>query len=194
MLNEDQLRELYTTKQKSATEIAGLLGCSPNKVNYWLTRYTIPKRTISDAIYARNHPDGDPFVVQPIDSLEKATLYGMGIGLYWGEGTKANKYSVRLGNSDPALLQVFIKFLTDLFGVKVSDMKFGLQIFSDLNTDEVLDYWIRELSVQKSQFFKVHITPSGSLGKYRVKSQHGVVTVYYHNKRLRDILVGALPK
>lgn len=194
MLNKVELQKLYTVELLSAAQVASKLGYSVSKVNYWLTQYAIPKRSISDAIYAKNHPDGDPFVVSEIDSTEKATLYGLGIGLYWGEGTKANKHSVRLGNSDPALLRIFIRFLVELYGVNKKDMRFGLQIFNDLDTEEVLNYWINELDVEKTQFYKIHITPSGSLGTYRVKSTHGVVTVYYHNKRLRDILVGALPK
>ena len=73
-------------------------------------------------------------------------------------------------------------------------LRFGLQVFSDIDPGVSLTYWVAELDVDKSQFYKIHITPSGSLGTYRNKSNHGVVTLYYHNKRLRDILVNALPR
>jgi hypothetical protein len=117
----------------------------------------------------------------------------MGIGLYWGEGTKANKASIRLGNTDPKLLNTFIQFLVRFFNVKKSDMKFGLQIFTDIDTQEAMDFWTRTLKIQKSQFNKVIVTPSGSIGTYKKKSAYGVLTVMYHNSKLRNAVVRLLP-
>ncbi len=193
MLSSQILSELYLHQSLSSAEIAKRLGCSQNKVNYWLEKHAIKKRSISEAIYIKHNPDGDPFTIPQINTLEKAELYGLGIGLYWGEGTKANIHAVRLGNSDPNLIKMFMRFLIELFEVKKESLRFGLQIFSDHNPEDVLSYWVHQLAVSKSQFYKIHITPSGSLGTYRRKSTHGVVTVYYHNKRLRDIIVNALP-
>lgn len=106
-----------------------------------------------------------------------------------GEGNKANKYSVRLGNTDLNIIKTFILFLTQLCGVNIADLKFGLQLFSDTEPQQALDFWVQELGVKHSQFYKITVTISGSLGTYRVKNRHGVVTVYYNNKKLRDILV-----
>jgi len=159
-----------------------------------MAKYEIKRRSISDAIYQQHNPNGDPFLLQPIDTLEKAELYGLGIGLYWGEGNKANRYAVRLGNTDAELLNVFMQFLIELFGVKREDMRFQLQTFTDIDTETAFAYWTRALSVNRSQFYKVHVTISGSLGSYKKKSEYGVVTVYYHNKHLRDILVEMLPR
>lgn len=194
MLHKNELTELYIDKKMSSAQISLLLGCSTTKVNYWLNKHEIPKRSVSDAVYARHNPNGDPFSITLIDTIEKAQLYGLGIGLYWGEGTKANRHSIRLGNSDPSLLRMFMRFLTEIYGVSIEDMKFGLQIFSDIEPTEAIDYWVNELNVDESQFYKVHITKSGSLGTYRAKSKYGVVTLYYHNKKLRDIIVSALPR
>ena len=187
-----ELQSLYS-EGASMNDIALKYGCSINKVTYWMDKHQIKRRTISDAIYLKHNPDGDPFKLKPIATIKDAELFGLGIGLYWGEGTKANKYSVRLGNSDPKLIKAFMTFLTKIFGVRKEDMKFGLQLFSDTDPLEALDYWTKELKVEHSQFYKVTVTISGSLGTYRKKSQYGVVTAYYHNKKLRDLLVGMLP-
>ncbi len=194
MLNQKLLQELYIDEGLSVVAIAARLGCSANKIIYWMDKYEIKRRTISDAIYLKHNPNGDPFTRKPIKTKADAKLMGIGLGLYWGEGTKSSKYSVRLGNTDPALLNTFILFLTELFGVKKSDMKFGLQIFTDINPQEALAYWTRVLGVKPSQFYKIIVTISGSLGTYRKKSVYGVVTVHYHNKKLRDIVVDMLPK
>lgn len=186
------LTDLYIHQKLSVSQIALKLNCSQNRVDYWLKKYGIPKRTISDAIYTLKHPAGDPFVIVPIDTIEKAQLFGLGIGLYWGEGTKASKHAVRLGNSDPNLIKTFMRFLEILYEVPREDLKFGLQLFTDCNIEEGMKYWLTQLGVKRSQFYKVHVTISGSIGTYRKKSQHGVVTLYYHNSHLRDILVNHL--
>ncbi len=174
-------------------EIAGTFECSINRIVYWMNKYHVERRSISDAIYQKHNPLGDPFQIKSIKSIRDAKLFGMGLGLYWGEGNKANKHSVRLGNTDPELIKTFMNFLTKLFGVKLGDLRFGLQLFTDIDEHEAMNYWIKKLGVEPSQFYKITVTISGSLGTYRKKSRYGVITVYYHNKKLRDILIKLLP-
>ena len=72
-------------------------------------------------------------------------------------------------------------------------MYFGLQIFTDINSDIAMDFWIKKLKIKRSQFYKPIVTKSGSIGTYRKKSEFGVLTVMYHNKKLRNLLVSMLP-
>lgn len=188
------LENLYIQRHYSMQEIAMQHGCSLNKVVYWADKHGIKRRSISDAIYLRNNPNGDPFHIKKITTLEDAQLFGLGVGLYWGEGTKANNSSVRLGNTDPELLKAFMRFLTESCGVPKEKLKFGLQLFTDIDPEAALAYWMQQLEAKSSQFYKITVTISGSLGTYRKKSMYGVVTIYYHNKKLRDILVNFLPK
>ena len=116
----------------------------------------------------------------------------MSVGLYWGEGTKSNKVSVRLSNSDPRLIKKFITFLTRMYHIDTSRLHFGLQIFGDMDKGKVLRFWMRTLNVSRKQFYKIIITPHRGVGNYRKKTQHGVLTVYFNNRKLRDILCGAI--
>lgn len=193
MLNKEKLIDLYIKKGKSMKDIAELLGCSLHKVKYWMEGHNINIRSISEAVYLKNNPDGDPFKIQLPKNLEEAKLFGLGIGLFWGEGTKANKDSVRLGNTDPKLIKRFMDFLVKFFNIQKNDLKFGLQLFTDVSKKEALDFWRKELRINNSQFYKIILTKSRSTGTYRKKSKYGVLTVYYHNKKLRDILVNMLP-
>lgn len=188
--SEGSLKELYLNQKKSAHDIASLFGCSENKIHYWLKRYDITKRTISEAVYCKHNPNGDPFFIKTPTTREEAVLYGLGMGLYWGEGTKSNKTAIRLGNTDPMLIQTFINFLETFFGIKKSKLRFGLQIFSDMPAHKAKKFWQDLLGVPPSQFYKVIVTPSRSIGTYRQKTKHGVLTVYYNNKKLRDVLCG----
>ena len=189
---KQKLEKLYTEEKKSSAEIARLLHCSANKINYWLNKYTIPKRDISEAIYSKYHPHGDPFAVQYPQSIQEAILYGLGIGIYWGEGNKANKNTIRVGNSDPALIRVFIRFLIKFFGIKIQDLRFHLHLFTDVDIQEATRFWSKALGIQKRQFYKPMVSISGSMGTYRKKSAYGVLTVYYANVKLRNILIKKL--
>lgn len=173
-------------------DIAIQLGCSIHKVTYWMKKHNIPKRSISEAIYNKNHPHGDPFDFSVPTNPEKLLLYGIGMGLYWGEGTKSNKYSVRLGNTDPELIVTFVQFLTEICNIRKEKLRFGLQIFSDTTPETALNFWLKRLRVDSEQFYKITVTRSGSVGTYKNKSEYGVVTVYFNNKKLRDILVQQL--
>lgn len=189
----DKIRELYVNKKKSVSEIAEIFKCSENKINYWLSKRSIKKRSISDAIYIKHNPDGDPFYFSQPKNIKEAELFGKGLGLYWGEGTKASKTCVRLGNSDASLLNVFIDFLIKFFHIKKEDLRFHLHLFTDINLEDAYRYWIKKLKIKKEQFYKPYITKTGKLGTYRKKSKYGVVTVYYCNKKLRDLLIKNLP-
>jgi len=192
-ITAEHLIKLYSDDCKSSQEIASIINCSPNRINYWLEKYGIPKRTISDAIYIKHNPKGDPFKFIPPKSVEEVRLFGLGLGLYWGEGNKANKSTVRLGNSDPALLNKFIEFLIKFFGIKKKDFKFHLQIFSDIDVEVALKYWEEKLKIQRKQFYKPLVTKSGSLGTYKNKSKYGVLTIYYGNVKLKNKLMDLLP-
>lgn len=188
MLSRKQLIHLYLHERRSSAEVAQLLGCSTHKVDYWLAKYYIPKRTISDAIYAKHNPEGDPFRWREPKTVAEAELKGLGLGIYWGEGTRKNKTSLRLGNTDPRLLQTFLEFLEAICGMDRRRLRFSLQVFSDTDAGVARRFWCRQLSIVHSQFSKTSVTPSRGIGTYKSKSQYGVLMVYVHNRKLRDLV------
>jgi hypothetical protein len=66
--------------------ISNVLNSSIYKVIYWMQQHSIEKRSIAEAVYQHNNPNGDPFKIAPLNTMEKAELYGLGIGLYWRRG------------------------------------------------------------------------------------------------------------
>ena|SRR3989338_1746387 len=191
-ISKDILKRSYIVDRKSSAEIAKQFECSEHKINYWLAKYDIKKRNVSEAIYVKRNPNGDPFSIQEPKTIEEAKLFGLGIGLYWGEGTKRNKHTIRLGNTDPELIKKFIEFLITFFNIEQKKLRFGLQIFSDMDSQEALQFWRKKLGVSILQFQKVIVTETRGVGTYRHKTKHGVLTVYFNNKKLRDILCGML--
>lgn len=193
MFTKDTLRHLYLGKGLSVPVIAQRIGCSEHKVNYWLSKFDIPKRSISDALYKKWNPRGDPFFVQKPKTVEDGVLYGLGVGLYWGEGTKASKSSIKLSNTDPKLMRTFITFLQKFYQIDKKRLRFGLQVFGDMNNESTIRYWTRTLGISRGQLYpKVIVTPYRGVGNYRKKTKYGVLTVYFNNTKLRDILCNAI--
>lgn len=193
MISQQVLQAEYVDRGRSLQEIATSLTCSVHQVRHWMDTYGIKRRSISEAVYRKHNPSGDPFSFSPPKTLKDARLFGLGIGLYWGEGTKADRMSVRLGNTDPNLIDIFINFLVRFYQVKRQDFRFGLQIFHDQILDDSIAFWTERLAISQKQFYKPTVTISVGKGTYRKKTKYGVLTVYYHNKKLRDIIVKLLP-
>lgn len=194
MITVENLTKYYLDYKLSSSQIADKLKCSISGVNYWLAKYNIPKRSISDAVYFKCNPTGDPFSINRPLNIEEGILYGLGLGLYWGEGNKRNTNSLRLANTDPKLVKKYIEFLTKIYEIRQNKLKFGLQIFGDINGEESLGFWVKYLGVKKSQFQKVVYIKKRGGGTYKHSAKYGVLIVYFNNKKLRDIICGAIEK
>ena len=184
--------KVYVEQKQSAKQIAVRVGCSENKVNYWLRKHAIPKRSLSDAQYVIANPSGDPYrFIKPRNESEWL-LYGLGLGLWWGEGNKVSKTAIRLGNTGPDLLRVFLDFLKTIFKIDETRLRFGLQIFTDTSPDLARSYWSKRLGVSPEKFQKVVVSESVAKGTYRHKSEYGVLTIYFSNTKIRDSIYRAI--
>ena len=153
-LSKEVLEELYNEQRLSMAEIAERLGCSPNKVAYWMIKYGIPRRDISDAIYEKRNPDGDPFEIQESLSDDERELFQLVVGLYIGEGNKKRGDEASISNSDPRVIRAFIRFVCDICGVNREDLFVSLNIYDDVETEDVLVYWEEVTELPRSQFHK----------------------------------------
>ncbi|NCO10501.1 hypothetical protein GW746_00995 [Candidatus Saccharibacteria bacterium] len=192
-MDKSSLFELYHGKGMSMAEIAHRYSYSVHKVDYWMRTHGIPRRTRSEALYVKNNGLADPFFIKPIRNAELSILYGMGIGLYWGEGNKRNLNAVRLGNTDPGIIKTFVSFLIKICSVSPGKIRYGLQVFSDIAEDVAVSYWLRELQIGREQIMPtVSYIKSGKIGTYKRKNQYGVMTVYVYNTKLRNWMVDQL--
>ena len=192
IMEKEYLEREYLDRKKSVSQIALKYGCSQNKITYWLDKHSIKKRSISDAVYIKCNPQGDPFIFNKPRDEQEWFLYGLGLGLFWGEGNKVNKNSVRLGNTDVDLIIKFLQFLKVIYRIDTKKLRFGLQLFNDIPKNKALEYWTTRLNVSMNQFQKVVVTESVQKGTYRKKSEYGVLTVYFSITKLRDIIMNAI--
>jgi hypothetical protein len=186
-LSFKRLSGLYIDKHKSAAEIANLTSYSENGVNYWLRKYNIKKRNISDAIYLKHNPEGDPFKIKTKFNRKEGELKSLGLGIYWGEGDKSpNNTSVRVGNTDPFLIKKFREFLRKIYQAKEEKFSYGLILFNDIKESKAVNFWKKHLGIKRKQLGKITIIPPQGKGTYKKKSEHGVLTVSFTNKKLKE--------
>lgn len=189
------LEKLYLSGN-SMPQIAKMLNCSPNKIVYWMKKYNINRRTRSEAAYLLSNPDGDPFDLSNINKLsrEDMFLYGLNIGLYWGEGEKTTKHAIRVTNSDPYVIIRFRDFLTNICKLKPTKIKYYLICFNDINLIDAKIYWSKILKISPDKFGKIVVIPSQGKGTYKKKSKHGVCTIYAGNMKLKSWILGEIDK
>lgn len=79
---------------------------------------------------------------------EKAMLAISAAMLYWGEG---GKKVCDIINTDPKLLQLYLKFLYDVIGVPPDKIKFSIRIFTGMIPEECLKYWASNLGIDENK-------------------------------------------
>ena len=101
-----------------------------------------------------------------ISKISKIELWLIGIALYWAEGSKEKEYypgsRIQFGNSDPRMIQVFLRWLKDILGIPLD--KIGIDIYIHKNSKnsivEVKKYWSEVTGFPESRltniYFKKH--------------------------------------
>lgn len=87
---------------------------------------------------------------QVIGDLSPRDVLLVGVALYWGEGYKRLRivggkqrthHPISMVNADPILLRAFIKFMIDVLGVRMSDIKASMRLYRTINEEIALEYW-----------------------------------------------------
>jgi len=184
-VTKQQLFELYDSG-KSMSDIATYLKCSVNKIVYWMNKYGITRRNHSQATYVKENPNGDPFKIKQKYTSQEILLFGLALGLFWGEGTKATPHSVRLTNTDASMIKVFRKFLTEICQVHLNKIRYSIVTFNDCMPAEAASYWAKELGISKDKFGTIVSIPSQGKGTYKKKSLYGVCSITVNNIKLKS--------
>ena len=182
--SKKHLEKLYNNG-RSMAEIARELNCSIHKVVYWMEKYGIKRRSLSEATYLKANPNGDPFKIKNNINAKEMFLYGLGIGIYWGEGDKRSKNALRVANTDPYVIKTFTKFLLNICGLEKRKLLYNLISFNDSNPEEARIFWAKELETSPEKFGKIVQIPSQGKGTYKKKSKYGVCIVIVCNMKLK---------
>ncbi len=185
------LKRIYV-HGKSMAEIAKIHNCSVHKVEYWMDKYGIKRRSWSEATYVKRNPKGDPFLIKKRLTDREKFLLGLGIGIYWGEGDKVTRHQVRVSNTDPRVLKTFVAFLRNICQLKKKKITYSLICFNDTNPNTARNFWAKELRISPEKFGKITQIPTQGKGTYKRKSKYGVCSAAASNIKLKRWLMSQI--
>lgn len=154
-------------KGYSYAEIARRTGLAKSTLSYHLknvpfTPNSITKRKVMEArqkaVATKKHQkqevirDVHKEVLAEIGAVTDRDVIMLGIGLYLGEGTKTAGV-VRLVNTDPRALRLFLKWL---YLLGLSDENIGLRVhaYPETDIDLAQKYWLEQLDLPRTTLQK----------------------------------------
>ena len=132
---------------------------------------------------AKIYEQGGQEAREEFERLKYHPLFTSSICLYWGEGNKASRYNVTIGNADPLMIRVFVDFLKSICGVAPDKIRAYILIYPDLNSIHCIEYWMKNTGLTKINFTKC-VTITGRHATRRVK--YGVCTVGISSRYLKE--------
>jgi hypothetical protein len=121
-------------------------------------------------------------------------LHLMGCMLYWAEGAKSRNV-LKLTNSDPAMLRLFRRFLTEALAVEVDEtLCINAYTTNGLSISGIEAYWLALLDLPRTSVRKhmVNHFPTSSSGRAKRKLPYGVCTLVVHSTWMHQHIYGAI--
>jgi hypothetical protein len=104
-------------------------------------------------------------------------LHQAGCLLYWAEGAKSRNCA-KFANSDPQMVLLFRRFLTDAIGVDRADIRLSINAYTNngLSIDEIERFWLDLLDLGRSSARKHTLNhhPTSSSGRAKSRLPYGV--------------------
>ena len=193
----------------SYSAISQELGINKSTLSGWLSRYPLSESRIRElrgsspqrierfrnTMFKKRNVRLERVYKSVVNDFKKKRfahdLYA-GFFLYWGEGTKAARYTTALTNSDPNMIRFFIQWLS-MLGVKKKDLRLKLHLYADMDIKTAHLFWMRVLDVPKSSFNKAYVKNSLHADKtYKGLFGHGTCSVSYHDRDIHEYIMAAL--
>lgn len=119
-------------------------------------------------------------------------LLMLGLGLYWGEGSKREPGDLSMSNMDPRIHEVFLKWLRG-FGLRNQDLTIRLCIAPGYDVEKHLRWWKRRLNLSRLKNERTWVVlPSSSKRRIRRQDYHGTLTIGTRNADLWYEIMGML--
>lgn len=157
-------------KHKSYSQIKQELHVSKSTLSIWLKNYPLSNR------YIKALRDNSHITMRKKRDLRNKKYYSeerskwlpftdreiflAGLFLYWGEGNKSQRSTVSINNTDPLVIKYALYWMIKGLNVPKRKIQVFLHLYSDMNIDEEVNYWSKELKIDKMQFCRPYIKKS----------------------------------
>ncbi len=198
-----ELRE----KGMSYSQIKEILHLSKSTLSLWLRAYPLSKEQI-DALRGKNPRRIEKFrdtmrykrearlnevyarQKKQLLPLTKKELLIAGLFLYWGEGSKTTG-SVSLNNTDPSVLKFELYWLVNICRVPQTKIRVYLHLYRDMDIDQEMIFWSKQLKISLEQFAKPYIKSSNRENLTQKGFGHGTCGLTVNDIHLKErIMMG----
>lgn len=185
----DHLREkaisLRTQHNLTLDEIVERLALPKTTIYYWIKDIPIPRTEKVRAKYAKLRDQAyQQGVVTAPDLLLQPTFRDF-VVLYMAEGYKRDRNVVSFVNSDPRMVQLAYRWMTQLTTKKPD---FSLQYHADHDVDELKKFWAELLKIEAGDIKAMRKSNSNQLKGRQFRSVHGLLTVRISDTYFRSRL------
>jgi hypothetical protein len=122
-------------------------------------------------------------------------LHLAGCMLYWAEGDK-RRQGVRVANSDPEVLCLFVRFLRECYGAPIDRIAVTCNLFADHleRQQEIEQFWLDTLGLPRTCLRSsiVNVYSKYSQKKRKNKLPYGTCKVVYNDTRTVQSIYGAI--
>ncbi|MDP3734962.1 MAG: hypothetical protein Q8R39_00875 [bacterium] len=123
-----------------------------------------------------------------VGKLSERELLLIGVALYWAEGYKKSVikngkertfHAISFTNTDPAMVRLFVRFLTEIIHLPQSKIRFHVRLFPHINEDDALRYWLEASGLPEESALKPTVVTSVSSLRKRPFNRlpYGVVQI-----------------
>jgi len=116
--------------------------------------------------------------------LSNQNIFLIGIALYWGEGAKTKRGTVRVSNGDPALIEVMMIFFRKICQVPEEKFRGYIHIHQHLNTKRAEKYWSNVSKIPLTKFYKTYNKPNKSSQNKKDSLPFGTFEIYINSTEL----------
>ena len=102
--------------------------------------------------------------------------------LYWGEGSKSDRYGMAFMNSDPTLVRVFLGMLRKGFTINEKKLRACVHLHAYHHVQREVAFWSKITKIPQSQFIKPY--QKTNTGKHTKKEYHGCISLRYNRVEL----------
>lgn len=202
-LKEQQQAIELRKKGMSYTQIKKELSLSKSTLSLWLRNYPLSKKQIYQ-LQGGNEGRIEKFrqtmqkkrerrlkkyyeeEKQKWLPLSLRELFLSGLFLYWGEGGKTLRSQVSINNTDPDVLRFSLYWMRVALEIPKDKIQVYLHLYSDMNIEQEIYFWSKELKMPKKYFAKPYIKKSTRSGLTQKGFGHGTCGLRVNNTVMKE--------
>jgi hypothetical protein len=204
-MRKDKNQAIILRKEgKSYSELQALLGIPKSTLSNWLrdtdwsvkmkeqlTRQNNQHHSVRlkqlDAIRGKRlsqvYAQGKLEAGEEFEHFKYHPLFLISMGIYWGEGNKASNHNIVVGNTDPLMINIFVKFLKEICGVPTLKIRAYVLLYPDLDPVACKKFWIKNSGLSEENFNKSVVIK----GRHKIrKVQYGVCNITVSSRYLKE--------